>query len=80
MVVFGALDDFATATSARCSVGSSGTAIVAPPDHSAWFLVAGVEGTAYSSFGQSTAGERVVSGVGGLCSSLVLQDTSAGCP
>jgi hypothetical protein len=79
-LIVGDLGDFRTATSVICSIGSSGAYTVTPPSGSAWFLIAGVENASYSSLGQSSEGERVVSGVTGACSTILSQNTVAICP
>ncbi len=79
-MIIGNLGDFQTATSVICSIGSSGAYTVTPPSGDSWFLIAGVEGTAYSSLGQASAGERIVSGVPDACATIISQNTVAICP
>lgn len=79
-LIIGSLGDFQTATSVICSIGSSGAYTVTPPSGNAWFLIAGVEGAAYSSLGQASAGERIVSGVPEACPTILSQITTAICP
>ncbi len=79
-LIFGALGDFSTVTAAACSIGSTGSFTATPPAGDVWFLIAGTEGGFYSSVGQSTAGERVITGLAAFCPSLVDQDISKTCP
>jgi hypothetical protein len=79
-LIVGNLGDFLRATSVVCSIGSTGSYTFAPPAGDLWFLVAGVEGAAYSSLGQSTAGERLVQGVPAACLAITGQNTTAICP
>jgi hypothetical protein len=80
VLVYGGFADFGLATDADCSIGDTGTATSTPPSGSRWFLLVGREGSRYSSAGHSTAGERGLSGVNGVCPALDTQDTSAVCP
>lgn len=80
LLAMGAVGDFQTATSVICSIGSTGSYTFAPPPGDIWFLVAGVEGSAYSSLGQSTTGERTVSGIPAACATITAQNTVAICP
>jgi hypothetical protein len=77
---FGNLGDFSTVTAADCSIGSSGSAISTPPAGDIWFLVAGRDAWRYSSVGESSTGERSLTGVEPQCPSLTEQDLSAACP
>ena len=79
-LIYGALGDFQRATSVVCSIGSTGSYTTVPPTGNLWFLIAGVEGGAYSSLGQATAGERHVSGVPAACPAITVQNTTAICP
>jgi hypothetical protein len=80
VLIVGELGDFRTATTVVCSIGRDGTYTVTPPAGDLWFLIAGVEGAAYSSLGQATTGERFVSGVPEACATIVSQNTTAICP
>lgn len=80
LLITGTLGAFQTATSVHCSIGSTGTHTVTPPLGHSWFLIAGVEGSAYSSLGESWAGERSVSGIPAACPTLVAQNATAICP
>ena len=80
VLLYGDLGDFTAVTAADCSIGNSGSAISTPPAGDVWFLVAGSEAWRYSSVGQSSAGERTLSGVESECPSLTEQDLSATCP
>ena len=79
-LIFGSFVDFQRATGVICSIGGSGSYTFTPPVGDLWFLVAGVEGGAYSSLGQSTAGERLVSGIPAACPAIPQQNTTAICP
>ena len=79
-LIVGGFGDFRTATSVVCSIGRTGSYTVAAPPGNAWFLVAGVEGGAYSSLGQGAVGERVVSGVPVACPAITTQNITAICP
>ena len=79
-LLFGNLGDFTTVTAADCSIGNSGSATSTPPAGDLWFLVAGRASGRYSGVGQSTAGERSLSGVESHCPMLTVQDLSATCP
>jgi hypothetical protein len=79
-VLYGLLGDFATVTAADCSIGNGGSFTRTPPAGNVWLLVAGREGARYSSAGSSTAGERLLGGVGAACPALISQDVSASCP
>ena len=79
-LVLGDFSSFQTATSVNCSIGSTGSYTFAPPSGDVWFLIAGVEGAAFSSLGLATAGERQVSGVPAACPSIAAQNTTAICP
>jgi formate-dependent nitrite reductase cytochrome c552 subunit len=80
VLVVGDLGSFQTATSVICSIGSSGSYSLTQPSGSVWFLIGGVEGGAYSSLGQATAGERLVNGVPAVCPAITGQITTAICP
>jgi formate-dependent nitrite reductase cytochrome c552 subunit len=80
LLVTGQLGDFQTATSVACSIGRTGTYTFAPPSGNAWFLVGGVESASYSSLGESSSGERNVTGITAACASIVAQSTTAICP
>jgi hypothetical protein len=79
-LLFGTLGDFTTVTAADCSIGYSGSATSTPPAGDLWFLVAGRGSGRYSSFGQSSAGERSLAGVESHCPMLTVQDLGATCP
>jgi YD repeat-containing protein len=78
-ILVGSLSDFRSVTEAHCTVGNSGVATISAPGGNAWFLVAGVESTAYSSVGASSAGERLLLGVDAACPGFI-QDISRTCP
>jgi hypothetical protein len=80
MLVFGVGGNFSQVVLADCLIGSSGTYTAQPPAGDVWFLVAGREGSRYSSMGQATAGERVLVGVEEACAADLTADVSAGCP
>jgi hypothetical protein len=80
LLVTGHLGDFQAAISVNCSIGSTGSHTFTPPSGDAWFLIGGVESAEYSSLGESSAGERIVSGVPAACSTIVAQNTTAICP
>ncbi|HET9482194.1 MAG TPA: ammonia-forming cytochrome c nitrite reductase subunit c552 [Candidatus Polarisedimenticolia bacterium] len=80
MLVIGSLGDFRTATSAVCSIGSSGSFTIASSPDNVWFLIAGVEDATYSSLGQSTSGERIVNGIASVCPALTAQELTGICP
>ena len=79
MLVIGNLGDFQTATSARCSIGSTGSFTVSSLPDNVWFIIAGVENATYSSLGQATSGERIVSGVTSACPAITAQELTAIC-
>jgi formate-dependent nitrite reductase cytochrome c552 subunit len=79
-LVQGNFSSFQTATSVNCSIGSTGSYTFVPPSGDVWFLIAGVEGAAFSSLGQATAGERLVSGVPAACPAITGQISTAACP
>jgi len=80
LLVTGRLGDFQAATSVECSIGRSGTYTFTPPSGDVWFLIGGVENASYSSLGESTSGERVVSGIPAVCATITAQNTTAICP
>ena len=77
---FGAVGDFDQVIAGDCLIGNGGTHTSAPPAGDVWFLVAGREGSRYSSVGQAASGERALTGVELLCGGDLEPDTSAGCP
>lgn len=79
-VYVGALGDFTRVTSARCAIGTGGSASVSIPAGS-WFVLAGSDdGAVISSFGSdSQGGPEVFSSWPGLCSEST-QDTTTACP
>jgi hypothetical protein len=80
VLFLGAVGDFDQVIEADCLIGNGGTHTFAPPAGDVWLLVAGREGNRYSSVGQATSGERVLTGVELLCGGDLQPDTSAGCP
>ena len=80
VLVIGNIGDFQTATSARCSIGSTGAYIVTSLPDNVWFVIAGVENGMYSSLGSATPGERVVNGITSICPALTAQELTAICP
>jgi hypothetical protein len=79
-LIIGVLGDFRSASSVVCSIGRSGSYTYTPPAGNVWFLMAGVEGGVYSSLGQASAGERVVTGMTAACPAITGQITTAMCP
>lgn len=80
LLVTGRLGNFQAATSVDCAIGNSGNYTFTPPSGDTWFLVGGVENAAYSSLGESSLGERQVSGIPAACATIAAQNTTAICP
>jgi nitrite reductase (cytochrome c-552) len=80
VLVIGQMGGYLAATSARCSIGSTGSVTVSSLPDNVWFIIAGVENGTYSSLGEATSGQRLVSGVTSLCPALTSQELAAICP
>jgi formate-dependent nitrite reductase cytochrome c552 subunit len=80
VLVMGSIGDYQNATSVACSIDSTGAFTITPAGENVWFMIAGVEGSTFSSLGRTTTEERNVGGVTDACPTLSAQELTAICP